>query len=96
MGISGPLPYIDGTDVRVPFFTNYDAKTGEWIVENYGVDPDIYIDNDPVAEYSGKDQQLEHAIEVALDQLKDHKPLPGVPAPRTCKDLGLPQPDDTK
>ena len=96
VGISGPLPYIDGTDVRVPFFTNYDAKTGEWIVENYGVDPDIYIDNDPVAEFSGKDQQLEKAIEVALEQLKDRKPLPGVPAPRTFKDLGLPQPDDTK
>ena len=96
VGISGPLPYIDGTDVRVPFFTNYDAKTGEWIVENYGVEPDIYVDNDPVQEFSGKDQQLEKAIEVALEQLKDRKPLPGVPAPRTFKDLGLPQPDDSK
>ena len=91
VGISGPLPYVDGTDVRVPFFTNYDAATGQWIVENYGVDPDILLDNDPVKKFAGTDQQLEKAVQVALEQLKDRKPLPGVPAPRTFKDLGLPE-----
>ena len=91
VGISGSLPYMDGTDVRVPFFTNYDAKTGQWIVENHGVDPDIVLDNDPIREFAGEDQQLLKAIEVALEQLKDRKPLPGVPAPRTFKDLGLEQ-----
>ena len=89
IGISGSLPYMDGTDVRVPFFTNYDAKTGQWIVENHGVDPDILIDNDPIKEYNGEDEQLNKAIEVVLQQLKDRKPLPGVPAPRTFKDLHL-------
>ncbi len=88
VGISGSLPYIDGTDVRVPFFTNYDAKTGEWIVENHGVDPDILIDNNPIKEFAGEDEQLNKAIEVALEQLKDRKPLPKTPAPRTMKDLG--------
>lgn len=89
IGISGPLPYMDGTDVRVPFFTNYDAKTGQWIVENHGVDPDILIDNDPVKEQMGEDEQLNKAIEVILEELKDRKPLPPVPAPRTYKDLGV-------
>ena len=89
IGISGSLPYVDGTDVRVPFFTNYDAKTGQWIVENHGVDPDILIDNDPIAEQQGIDQQLDKAIEVVLELLNDRKPLPGVPAPRTYKDLGV-------
>ena len=93
VGISGSLPYMDDTDVRVPFFTNYDRETGQWIVENYGVDPDIVLDNDPVREYAGEDQQLLKAIEVALEQIKDRKPLPGVPAPRTFKDLGLEQLD---
>ncbi len=88
VGISGSLPYIDGTDVRVPFFTNYDAKTGEWIVENHGVDPDILIDNDPIKEFAGEDEQLNKAIEVALEQIKNRKPLPKTPAPRTMKDLG--------
>ena len=91
VGISGSLPYVDGTDVRVPFFTNYDAATGQWIVENHGVDPDILLDNDPVLEFEGTDQQLEKAVEVALEQLKDRKPLPKTPAPRTFKDLGLPE-----
>ena len=82
VGISGSLPYMDGTDIRVPFFTNYDVKTGEWIIENHGVDPDIEIDNDPVKEQAGIDQQLEKAVEVLLEKLKDRKPLPPVPAPR--------------
>lgn len=82
IGISGSLPFMDGTDIRVPFFTNYDAKTGEWIIENHGVDPDIYIDNDPIKEQAGIDQQLEKAVEVLLEKIKDRKPLPGIPAPR--------------
>ena len=91
VGISGSLPYMDGTDVRVPFFTNYDYETGQWIVENHGVDPDILIDNDPIKEYAGEDQQLNKAIEVALEELKTRQAPPKVPAPRTFKDLGLPQ-----
>ena len=82
VGISGSLPYMDGTDIRVPFFTNYDVKTGEWIIENHGVDPDIYVENDPIKEQAGIDQQLDKAIEVLLGKLKDRKPLPPVPAPR--------------
>ena len=88
VGISGSLPYMDGTDIRVPFFTNYDTR-GNWIVENHGVDPDIIIDNDPVLEYQGIDQQLDKAIEVILEQLKDRQPMPKTPAPRTLKDLGV-------
>ena len=82
IGISGSLPYMDGTDIRVPFFTNYDSKTGEWIIENHGVDPDIWVDNDPILEAKGIDQQLDKAIEVLLAKMKDYKPLPGIPAPR--------------
>lgn len=82
VGISGSLPFMDGTDIRVPFFTNYDAKSGEWIIENHGVDPDIWVDNDPVKQQAGIDQQLDKAIEVLLEKLKTRKPLPGVPAPR--------------
>ena len=60
-------------------------------MENHGVDPDILLDNDPVKEFEGTDQQLEKAVEVALSQLKDRKALPGIPEPRTFKDLGLPE-----
>ncbi|MBF0576929.1 PD40 domain-containing protein [Dysgonomonas sp. GY617] len=82
VGISGSLPFIDGTDIRVPFFTSYDAKTGQWIIENHGVDPDILIDNDPVKEWNGEDQQLNKAIEEVMKDLKTREPLKPVPSPR--------------
>lgn len=82
VGISGSLPYMDGTDIRVPFFTSYDPKTGDWIIENHGVDPDIVVDNDPIREWNGEDQQLDRAIQEVMNQLKDRKPLPSIPAPR--------------
>jgi len=82
IGISGTLPYMDGTDIRVPFFTSYDVKTGQWIIENHGVDPDILIDNDPIKEYVGEDQQLNRAIEEVMKELQNRKPLPPIPAPR--------------
>jgi tricorn protease len=82
VGISGPIPYMDGTDIRVPFFTSYDPKTGDWIIENYGVAPDIEVDNDPLREWNGEDQQLNRAIEEVMKEVNNRKPLPGVPAAR--------------
>jgi tricorn protease len=82
VGISGSMPFIDGTDIRVPFFTSYDAKTGQWIIENHGIDPDILIDNDPIKEWNGEDQQLDRAIEEVMKELKNREPLKPVPAPR--------------
>ena len=81
VGISSSLPFMDGTDIRVPFFTSYDMN-GEWIIENHGVDPDILIDNDPVKEWNGEDEQLDRAIEEVMKELKNRKPLPKTPAPR--------------
>ncbi len=82
VGITASMPFIDGTDMRVPFFTSYDAKTGNWIIENHGVDPDILIDNDPLKEWNGEDQQLNRAIEEVMKDLKNREPLKPVPAPR--------------
>lgn len=82
VGISASLPFIDGTDMRVPFFTSYDYKTGQWIIENHGVDPDIEIENDPIKEWNGEDEQLNRAIEEVMKEVKNRKPLQPVPAPR--------------
>ncbi len=81
VGITGTLPFIDGTDLRKPEFASYSADSSAWIVEGHGVDPDIEVDNDPSREYSGIDDQLNKAIEIAKEQLKNYKPLPPVPAP---------------
>ncbi|HPX79484.1 MAG TPA: hypothetical protein PK603_04135, partial [Bacteroidales bacterium] len=80
-GISGSKRYLDGQDVRTPFFTSYSID-GEWIVEGHGVDPDIEIDINPFEDYLGNDAQLTKAIEVLLEELKSYKPLPETPADR--------------
>lgn len=82
VGISGSLPFIDGTDIRVPGFTSYDPVTGDWIIENHGVDPDILVDNDPIKEWNGEDQQLNRAIEEVMKELKNRQPIKPIPAPR--------------
>lgn len=81
VGISGSAPYMDGTDIRVPFFTSLDPQ-GHWIVENHGVDPDIVVDNDPAEEYAGHDEQLRRAVQLLMDQLKSRPPLPPIPPAR--------------
>lgn len=81
VGISGSLPFIDGGDLRKPEFAHYSADISEWIIEGYGVDPDIYVDNDPAKEYDGVDEQLNKAIEVILNQMDQYRPVPLIPEP---------------
>ncbi len=81
VGIRGSLPFVDGADLRKPEFASYSADESKWIIEGYGVDPDIEIDNDPSREYEGTDDQLNKAIEVILDELKNYKEQPSVPTP---------------
>lgn len=79
VGISGSKAYVDGQDMRTPFFTSYSLE-GEWIIEGHGVDPDIEVDINPFEDFLGKDAQLDKAIEVLKEELKNWKPLPGTPA----------------
>jgi tricorn protease len=80
VGIRGSLPFIDGGQLMRPEFAPYDTEGKNWIIEGYGVDPDIEVDNDPAKEYAGEDQQLNKAIEVMLDELKSWpKELPAMP-----------------
>jgi len=56
----------------------------DWIIEGRGVEPDIYVDNDPAKEYAGIDQQLNKAIEVILEELKTkEKEIPPCPPTRS-------------
>jgi tricorn protease len=74
VGIGGYPELIDGGFVTAPRAAIYGLK-GEWEVENSGVAPDIEVDLDPAAYRQGHDAQLEKAIEVVMQQLKEH-PLP--------------------
>ncbi len=74
VGISHDLPLVDGGAVTMPDFGMYDPRTGEWLVENHGVDPDIEVENAPHLMVQGHDPQLEKAIEWSLEQLKTNPP----------------------
>ena len=80
VGITNRGQLIDGGTVNVPEF-GLASKTGEWIIEGYGVDPDIEVDNDPQSVLAGKDPQLERAITEAMAKLKQPVKLPPKPAP---------------
>lgn len=79
VGIRGTLPLVDGGYLNKPEFATFSLE-GQWIIEGEGVEPDIYVDNDPAKEYEGIDEQLNKAIEIILIELKNREPkLPAVP-----------------
>ena len=80
VGIRGSLPFVDGGSLHKPEFSRYDLQGKQWIMEGVGVEPDIFVDNDPYKEYMGEDQQLNRAIEEILKELKTkEKTIPPVP-----------------
>jgi tricorn protease len=74
IGISGAPSLIDGGSVTVPTMGLYSTK-GEWLIEGYGVDPDIKVVDDPSLMAKGGDPQLERAIDEVLKALKKDTPI---------------------
>jgi len=70
IGIRGSLPFADGGILNRPEYGLYNVEGTEWIIEGYGVDPDIEIDNDPAREFDGIDDQLNRGIEEILRLLE--------------------------
>jgi tricorn protease len=80
VGINNSAPLRDGGFVTAPAFGLYSwADGGGWIVENHGVDPDFVVPQRPDLVVEGHDPQLEKAIELANEALKDYKGLPPRP-----------------
>jgi tricorn protease len=86
VGISNRGGLIDGGTVNVPEFGMINLK-GEWVIEGYGVDPDIEIENDPKSVIAGKDPQLERAVEEVMKKINagPTKPLTRPAAPVKTK-----------
>ena len=79
-GIRGFVPLLDGGYITRPEFSVYGLDS-KWVVENYGVAPDIEVDNTPDLVMKGHDPQLEKAIEVVMKEIMEHpKKLPPRPA----------------
>ena len=65
---TGSFNLLDGSQIRTPGSGVYTAR-GE-NMENYGVQPDIYVDNGPADFATGHDRQVEKAIEVLRAEMK--------------------------
>ena len=79
IGMTGCPPLVDGGSVTVPTFSIYDTN-GKWIIEGYGVKPDIEVIDDPALLAKGTDPQLERGIKEVLDQLTKNPPrMPAKP-----------------
>jgi tricorn protease len=48
---------------------------GHWVVEGHGIPPDVKVWQDPKLVREGQDPQLDEAVAIAMEQLKEH-PLP--------------------
>ncbi|HLY60444.1 MAG TPA: PDZ domain-containing protein [Terriglobia bacterium] len=79
VGIGNYPTLMDGGSVTAPRWAIYGTK-GEWEVENHGISPDVEVELDPMLVRQGHDPQLEKAVEVVLQALKEH-PLPTYKVP---------------
>lgn len=71
VGIYNYPPLIDGGFITAPRVAIFGLHN-DWEVENHGIAPDIEVENDPASVATGHDPQLERAVQVTLEALKEH------------------------
>ena len=70
---TGSYSLIDGSTVRTPGVGVFLADAKHTNMENYGVQPDILVDNKPEDYLAGRDRQLEAAVDELLKELNGNK-----------------------
>lgn len=65
---TGSHRLLDGSSIRTPGFGVFTAKGQNF--ENYGVPPDVMVDNTPADFLAGRDQQIERAVELLKAEMK--------------------------
>ena len=70
---TGSYSLIDGSTVRTPGVGVFLADPKRTNMENYGVQPDMLVDNKPEDVLAGRDRQLEAAVEDLMKQLNGSK-----------------------
>ena len=82
VGIGGYPTLIDGGTVTAPRYAIY-GLNGQWEVEGHGVAPDVEVEELPKDVAAGHDAQLERAVAIVMQQLKEHPvqepPIPPYP-----------------
>ncbi|HTV13537.1 MAG TPA: PDZ domain-containing protein [Acidobacteriaceae bacterium] len=79
VGIGGYPTLLDGGSVTAPRYAIYGLH-GEWEVEGHGIPPDVEVEELPKDMAAGHDLQLEKAVQIVMDQLKEH-PVTAPPIP---------------
>ncbi len=88
VGVRGDKPFVDLGLSTQPEFAWWEPKRG-WSLENEGVRPDIEVQITPADRLAGRDPQLDKAVEVLLEKLRqDPRELP---APPPWPDKGAPR-----
>ena len=75
--LSDNTDLADHGEARTAETPQFAIGTGEWLVENKGVEPDVTVENPPNASFQGGDAQLDAAVKLLLDELAKEpvKPL---------------------
>jgi tricorn protease len=80
VGIGGYPPLMDGGMVTAPRWA-IGGLSGHWDVENHGIAPDVEAWQDPELVRQGHDPQLERAVAVAMEALRNSPPPHYSPPP---------------
>ena len=73
VGLMGYPELMDGGSVMAPSAAIWNPN-GTYDIENRGVPPDIEVDLDPALVRQGHDPQLEKAVEVVMEELRNAPP----------------------
>ena len=73
VGIGGYPTLLDGGGITAPRTALYGLH-GEFEIENIGVAPDVEVEYDPKSVSEGHDPQLERAVQIVMDELKQNPP----------------------
>jgi tricorn protease len=66
---TGSYSLIDGSTVRTPGVGVFLADKNRTNMENYGVKPDIFVENSPEDNLAGRDRQIETAVQELLKEI---------------------------
>lgn len=92
VGIGGYPTLIDGGTVTAPRYAIFGLHN-EWEVEGHGIPPDVEVEALPRDAAAGHDAQLEKAVSVVMQQLKEHPvvypPIPPYPNHHEHDGLGV-------
>jgi tricorn protease len=72
---TGSYSLIDGSTVRTPGVGVFLADRNHTNMENYGVKPDLLVENTPEDNLAGRDRQLETAVQELLKEIGQKGPV---------------------